>query len=148
MTLLFWLSVVAMCVGSFSLSFIPIAIASNTLMLGIAFWIFHIAAYVLLLFVGRIRKEILSSRKSRRRAITGWGIVSFLKTGLGTLFDVLTVIFFVLLVVLGMLGMDYEWWYYLLISSALLSLQLHGMFNGKNYRNMIQFKKERQHEKV
>lgn len=151
MSLLFLLAVAAMCAGSFSLSVIPLAIEENIFMqyaIGVAFWLFHVAAYVILFFVGRTRKEILLSRKSRRRVSTGIGAISFMKTRLGIVFDLLAGISLLLLVVLGVLGKDYEWWYYLLISTTLLTLQLHGMFNGKNYRNLIQFKKERQHEKV
>ena len=151
MSLLFWMTVAAMFVGSMSLSLIPLMKDDNTVMeyaVGVAFWVFHIAAYVILIFLGRTRKEILASRKSRRRLKAGPGAISFFRTPVGTAFDVLTAISIVLLVVLGILRMDYEWWYYLLISTAILSLQFHGMFNGRNYRNMIQFKKERQHEKV
>lgn len=148
--ILFWLMIVAVCIGSMSLSLIPFVLKSPAILylIGGAFWFFHLLAYVLLIAVSQMRERIASKRKSRRRTHASIGLFTAFRTKVGTIFDILTLVSIALLVIFGLLNRDYEWWYYLLISTALLSFQLRGMFNGKNYRNLIQFKKERQHEKV
>lgn len=135
--ILFWIMVVAFVFGGGVLAIVPFVFRNSrglTIAVGLMFWIFHCIAYGLLVAITSIRKKLLQSRKSRRRFNAQIGLISFLATPVGMIFDVLTLLNIVALIVLGVYDYDYLWWYYLLIALVIIFIQLRCVFNGKNYR--------------
>ena len=145
---LFWASIVCMSLMSSSILLIPSANRSELagrqwqiVLCGFLLWIPLIAGYVSFFFVNRFRRKRRSGRRPPE-GVKAWGIMKIFSNFWALVVDIgflIGLIGFLLFVFIN----QENYGTYIFLFIAVLTLQLHGMFNGVNYKFISNINKKK-----
>ena len=131
----FRLSVVSFFISSFTILFMPYGsfeTDSGTLLayfLAIVFWLFFILGFIFLIPVSKRRK---SDKRYRRRS--SFALLRFFSNRPAGVFDILLILGAATLIISLFFIRTLPGWVTLAATfTTVLSLEMHGLFNGRNY---------------
>ena len=138
---LFWFAVLFISLMSASVLLMSFAIQMGeqdrevTVLTGIIFWLSAIAGYVMIAIADTQRKRfIIQKADGDVKMSSRPGILTFFSNVPATVFDVMMILSFLMLVIINFTDLRYEYIAYVLLFMVVLSLNMHCLFNGKIYR--------------
>lgn len=137
---LFWSAVGSLFMMSASFLFMPVAANTtrrnpiSVIMVGLMFWIFAIAGYVLLTLADRERKRFVLKHREDLNAQNGRpGIITFFSNIPAVVADTAMVCTVILLITAQFTKLKDTYFVYIMLFVLNFSLHMHCLFNGKIY---------------
>ena len=115
--------------------FMPLAskdgISALSYVLAVLFWLFFILGFIFLRPISRRRK---SDRKYRKKG--GFALIRFFSNRPAQIFDVLMIAGLITVILSLIIHTIPDWITFPAVFVFVFSLEMHGIFNGKNYEYM------------
>ncbi len=136
--LFFWLSVLFLTLMSGTFLIMQYAVDKGgelmIVFVGIAFYVFLIAGYVLVAVANHMRKKIKTEKSRRKTNNDRMGVITFFANIPAKIFDVIMVVALIGFVIINFTSHKDDYITFVLLSILVLSVNMHSLFNGRIFR--------------
>lgn len=113
-----------------------------SLIVASVFWISVISKWIFVLLASYCRKKNFKKYSFSKKRVS-FGIISFFKTKIGIVFDILLMLSVIAFLIMLICEMNKIWQIIPVLTVLYTSLNLHSIFNGINYRILLKLMGEK-----
>lgn len=152
---LFWSAIFFLSIMAMTFLFMPVVVKAGeynqmvVVLLGMIFWISAIIGYLMITVAEHERKWFINHRLDGNLKMNcRSGVTTFFANIPATVFDVMMIASFLVLIVIGFTELKNEYVSYVLLFFLVLSLNMHCLFNGRIYKliNLTLVRREKSYE--